>query len=193
MFWPFVLPFRITCCVLIVAVIALTAFASPKAWSRVKALLLYSVIGVIAFVPSCTGVMVAVDAFRFGDFNYGSYDDIQDARFQRYMPESATDIQMRKRPGGFDARYKLSPEAFDSYLDSLWLQYGELSSVARGGFSDEGKVVDTDTFNQRFGDPGWDCPADAIVYYGPSESDGGGAVYYVDSDSNLVFQHTGFW
>lgn len=78
-------------------------------------------------------------------------------------------------------------------LDDLWQQYGEYSAVERGGFSDEGKSVDPESFNMTFGDLGWDCPVDAIVYYSPREGDGGGATYYVDSGAELVFQRTGFW
>lgn len=39
----------------------------------------------------------------------------------------------------------------------------------------------------------WECPANAIVYYNPTEADGGGATYYFDADAQLVFQRTGFW
>ena len=193
MFWPVILPFQLTCGVLLVAVVVLTVFASPKTWSRVKTFCVYSAIGLVAFIPSCTGIMMAVDAVRFGDFEYASYGDITDFRSQRYLPENATDIQMRKHANGYFARYKLPPDDFNSYLDDLWQQYGEYSAVERGGFSDEGKSVDPESFNMTFGDLGWDCPVDAIVYYSPSEGDGGGATYYVDSGSELVFQRTGFW
>ncbi|QDS98680.1 hypothetical protein [Adhaeretor mobilis] len=193
MFWPLILPFQITCCVLLVAVVMLTAFASPKAWSRIKTFCLYSALALLAFVPSCTGIMIAVDAFRFGDFSYASYNDISDFRSQRYLPEAATDIQMRRHGNGYFARYKLSSDEFNSYLDNLWQKFGEYSAVERGGFSDEGESVDPESFAMTFGDLGWDCPPEAIVYYSPSEGDGGGATYYVDSNSGLVFQRTGFW
>ena len=193
MFWPIVLPFQITCCVLVIAVVVLTLFAPPKNWNRFKKFVLYSIAGLIAFIPSCAGIMTAVDAVRFGDFTYPTYSQISDFRSKRYMPESATDIQMRKHANGYLARYTLSPHEFDSYLNGLWETYGEHSAVDRGEFYDEGKTVDPESFNSTFDGLGWDCPLNAIVYYSPSESDGGGATYYVDSDSKLVFQRTGFW
>ena len=147
----------------------------------------------VAFIPSCTGIMMAIDAFRFGDFRYASYNDVPDVRSQRYLPESATDIQMRKHANGYFARYRLSSDAFNLYLDDIWQEYGEQSAVERGGFSDEGESVDPESFNMTFRDLGWDCPPNTIVYYSPREPDGGGATYYVDSSSNLVFQRTGFW
>ncbi len=73
------------------------------------------------------------------------------------------------------------------------MEFGEHSAVERGGFFDEGKPVNPETFNRTFADLGWDCPSDAIVYYSPSEADGGGATYYVDAVAGLVYQRTGFW
>lgn len=139
------------------------------------------------------GIMMAVDAVRFGDFSYDSYNDIPDFRSQRYLPENATEIEMRKHANGYYARYKLSTGDFKSYLDGLWKKYGEYAAVARGDFFEEGKSVDPESFRTTFGDLGWDCPSDAIVYYSPREGDGGGATYYVDSGSDLIFQRTGFW
>jgi len=193
MFWPIVLPFQITCAVLLVVVIVLTAVASPKKWSRIKTLSLYSGIALFAFIPSCIGIMMAVDSVRFGDFEYASYSDIPDFRSQRYLPEAATDITMRKHENGYWARYNISASDFTSYLDELWNKYGELSAVERGHFSDEGKSANPEKFDLTFGDLGWDCPLNAIVYYSPTESDGGGATYYVDIYAGLVFQRTGFW
>ncbi|MEP3479626.1 MAG: hypothetical protein ABJZ55_10295 [Fuerstiella sp.] len=193
MFWPVILPFQISCGVLLVAVVTLTALASPKSWSRGKTFLLYSAIAIIAFIPLFAGIMTAVDAVRFGDFTYGSYHDIPDFRSQRYLPEVAADITMRKHGNGYFARYKITAQDFESYLDNLWEKYGEFSAIERGGFGDEGEPVNPQEFNMAFGDLGWDCPSNTIVYYGPSEDDGGGATYYVAVEAGFVFQHTGFW
>ena len=193
MFWPVVLPFQITCCVLFIAVIVLAVYGSPESWSRTKAYLVYSVVALVAFVPSCSGIMMAVDAFRFGDFSYASYDDIRDFRSQRYLPELATDIQMRNYSSGYVARYKLSSDEFNLYLDKLWEKYGEDSALERGELFDEGEPVEPGLFYRTFDGLGWDCPANGIVHHSPTESDGGGAKYFVDSDSGLVYQRTGFW
>lgn len=196
MFWPLILPFQITCGVLLVGVALLTMFASPKSGNHFKSLCFYSLIGLVAFIPSCTGIMMAIDAVRFGDFKYASFHDIPDFRSQRYLPEAATEIQMRKHANGYFARYKLSSDEFISFLDELWQKYGEFSAADRGEHHKEGrsfKSVDPESFDRTFADLGWVRPTDAIVYYSPSEADGGGATYYVDADSGLVFQRTEFW
>lgn len=136
---------------------------------------------------------MAVDAVRFGDFHYSSYSDVPDFRSRRYLPEQATDIYMHKHANGYFARYKLPSDQFMSYLNGLWLEHGEDSAVDRGGFMDEGRVVDPKMFALRFGHIDWDCPVGSIVYYSPSEPDGGGATYYVDTTTDSVTQRTGFW
>lgn len=103
---------------------------------------------------------------------------------------------MRKHANGYFARYKLSAADFMIYLDNLWQKYGEFSAADRGDHHNEGRsinTIDPESFTRTFADLGWDRPTDAIVYYSPTESDGGGAIYYVDTDSGQVFQRTGFW
>lgn len=193
MFWPVVLPFQITCAVLFTAVILLTLFASPRTWGRDKTFFLFSALAFVAFVPACTGIMSLVDSVRFGDFQYSSYSDIPDWRSQRYLPELAIAIQMRKHANGYFARYKMPNAEFKAYLEDQWKKYGQHSAVERNGFMDEGKPVDAESFNMTFAELGWNCPPGAIVYYSPSEADGGGATYYVDAAAGLVYQRTGFW
>lgn len=195
MLWPLILPFQITTCVLVAVVGILTVSHIPMRWSRLKTFVITSSVAVFLFVPSCTGIMFVVDAIRFGHFHYERFGDIRDARFQRYLPESATDIQMRKRFGGngYAAHYQISADEFASYLDDLWEKYGDHSAVQRGGFIDDGETVSPEMFDMRFEGLGWECPSSAIAYRSPSESDGGGASYYFDAEAGLMYQHTGFW
>ncbi|WP_442511769.1 hypothetical protein SH528x_003487 [Novipirellula sp. SH528] len=137
--------------------------------------------------------MLIADSIRFGNFHYESFDEIPDFRSQRYLPDAATNIEMQKHANGYRARYDISANDFRSYLDELWTKYGEHSAVERGGFMDEERAASPELFDGTFGGLGWDCPANAIVYYSPSEGDGGGATYYFDADAGLMFQRTGFW
>ena len=193
MLWPLILPFQITCGLLSLSVIAFTILASPKNWKRIETFFLYSGIALLAFIPSCTCVQMAVDAVRFGDFSYASYDDIPDFRSQRYLPGNATDIRMRKHGNGCLARYKLPASDFEAYLDEQWKAFGKHSAHQRGDFHDEGKSFSPESFQNTFAGLGWDCPKNGIAYYSPSEGDGGGAKYYVDAANGVVFQRTGFW
>lgn len=193
MFWPVILPFQITCGVMLFFLLGYTAFPYPAKLARPKAFIIGLAFSLVAFIPSCTGIMMAVDTVRFGDFHYESYEDVPDFRSRRYLPENATDIHMHKHANGYYARYKLPEHDFGTFLDELWKKHGEYSAVERNGFLDEGQVVNCEMFDLRFGHIGWDCPKGSKVYYSPSEPDGGGATYYVDPDSISVTQRTGFW
>lgn len=193
MIWPHILPIQITCGLLSLSVIAFTALASPRKWKRREAFFLYSGIAILAFIPSCTCVQMAVDAVRFGDFSYASYDDIPDFRSQRFLPSNATEIRMRKHSNGYLACYKLPIRDFEAYIDDLWNTFVKHSAHQRSDFQDEGNPLNPESFKDTFGCLGWDCPTNAIVYDSPSEGDGGGATYYVDAANGVVFQRTGFW
>ncbi len=137
--------------------------------------------------------MIVADSIRFGHFHYASFDDIPDFRSRRYLPEAASNIEIHKHANGYRARYAISTSDFKTYLDGLWKQCGAHSAVERGGFMDEGQAVSLELFNHTFDGLNWTCPATAIVYYSPTEGDGGGATYYFDTDAGLMFQRTGFW
>ncbi|WP_236621257.1 hypothetical protein [Rhodopirellula sallentina] len=193
MLWPIVLPFQLTGVAFLLVVVLLTATRTPRKWSRIKTLLISSIAAIVLFIPSCTGVMLVTDSIRFGHFHYDSFEAIPDFRSQRYLPTAASNIEMHKHANGYRARYDISAADFEAYLDGLWTQYGEHSAVERGGFMDEGQTVSPELFNHTFDGLNWTCPATAIVYYSPSEGDGGGATYYYDADAGLMFQRTGFW
>ncbi|QDU45017.1 hypothetical protein Mal52_35050 [Symmachiella dynata] len=193
MLWPIILPIQITFGVLLVVVVVLTACASPKSWGRIKTCSWYSTFALLAFIPSCTGIMMVVDAVRFGDFRYASFDDIPDFRSQRYMPEAATDIQIRKHANGYLARYKISADDFAVYLDELWQEHGQHPPFEPSEFAKNGDPAYPEKFDLTFGELGWAFPENATVYKSPREADGGGATYYVDITAGLVFQRTGFW
>lgn len=193
MFWPVVLPFEIAFWTLATAVVVVTALAPSLKWRRGRTFLISSSLAVAAFVPSCTGIMFVVDGFRFGDFEYATFKDVNDFRAQRYLPSAASDISMRKHANGYRARYTITAAAFHAYLDNLWREYGERSVVARGKMSGEGSAASKEEQEAFFAELGWNPLENATVYYSPSEPDGGGASYYFDSDAGVVMQRTGYW
>lgn len=193
MLWPLILPAQLTFWLMLALVVTATVVSSWRGWKRSKAFYLTLSFAILAFVPSCVGVMWVVDSVRFGDFHYDGFADVPDFRSRRYLPESATNIQMRKHANGYRARYEISDSDFHNYLDNMWSEYGQYSSVPRDGMSGEGESVTPEAFNQIFKGLEWQCPVAAIQYYSTSEPDGGGATYFFDAEAGLAFQHTGFW
>ncbi len=193
MFWSLILPFQITCGVLALAVITLTVLAKPGFWNRLRALVGYLLLANVAFIPTCLIVGMIVDAFRFREFAYASFSDVPGERWQRYLPEAATSIRMQAGGNGYHARYTISEKDFHEYLDRLWKKYGQYSAFPRGSFHEEGERVPQAAFHGEFGRTGWSYSPDLILYYGPHEDDGGGARYYFDAKSGLMFQRMVIW
>jgi cell division protein FtsW (lipid II flippase) len=193
MFWPVVLPFEIAFWTLATVVVIVTALAPTLKWRRGKTFLISSSLAIAAFIPSCTAIMFVVDEIRFGDFEYATFDDVNDFRAERYLPTAATNIAMQKHANGYRARYSISSDDFHAYLDNLWHLYGEYSAVERGRMFGEGLPAHNEEQEAFFSDLGWPPLKNATVYYSPSEADGGGARYYFDSNAGVAMQRTGYW
>lgn len=193
MLWPLQLPFLITCLLMGLFVLAVAILSARLKWNPTTASFFAVFIAVLAFIPSCTGVMMVVDSVRFGAFEFASFDEINDFRAERYMPPNATKISMVKFPACYYAKYVLSKEALEAYLDELWREYGHRSASKRGAMYDEGKTAYREQMNLEFRDLNWELPNKSTVYYSPSESDGGGAKYYYDAQSGVVYQRTAYW
>lgn len=147
----------------------------------------------VTFIPSCTGIMYVLDGFRFGDFKYATFKDINDFRAQRYLPTAASDISMQKQANGYRARYSITAAEFHAYLDNLWHEYGEYSAVPRGKMMGEDTPASIEEQDAVFAELGWRPLENATVYHSPSEPDGGGATYYFDSNAGVAMQRTGYW
>lgn len=193
MLWPIVLPFKMTFWALAAIVILLTTAAPALKWRRAKTFWLSLLYAVVAFVPSCTGIMLVVDEFRFGTFEYATIQDIDDFRARRNLPPAAKDIVMHKQAIGYRARYSISASELQDYLDRLWEQYGEASVSKRDERFDRDPVIYQEIQAHLFSDLGWEPLENPAVFYSPTEADGGGATYYFDSNAGVVLQRTGYW
>lgn len=192
MLWPIVLPFQLTSLIMVVAVVTVTIFAAAKGWKPGLAFLLASTVAFIAFIPSCTGIMLFLDARRFGVFQYASYDDVRDFRVERYLPPAAKAITLEKTAMGHRAKYSITETELREYIDQFWNKFGHLSAVPRGD-STERDTARPDEFERWFKDLGWPSPKHAICFHSPTEADGGGAIYFFDPDSGTAFHRAGYW
>ncbi len=193
MFWPIILPLKITFCTLALAVFAVTLFAQSLKWKRGKAFLVSSLLAIVGFIPSCTGIQLVADAFRFGHFEYATFDDINDFRAERYLPNTASNITMYKYGNGYHAQYTISELDFHAYLDKLWEQYGDLSVVKRGAEPPDGTPASEKDLVSVSSGLELRPSKNAVKYISPREPDGGGATYYFDREVGVVFQRTGYW
>ena len=193
MLWPVIVPFKIAFWSLTALVAFAVVIAPLLKWKTSKTFLVSTLLALVAFVPSCTGIMYVVDGMRFGNFEYATFADVKDFRAERYLPRSAAKIKMQKHANGYRAQYLISDASFHAYLDSLWNEYGKYSVVKRGEMSGDGEPASREELEHVFSDLGWNPLENAIEYYSPTEADGGGATYYYDASDGVAYQRTGYW
>ena len=195
MLWPVVLPFYVTSLLLAAAVILATIAAPKVGWKRGRVFGWGAMLGIVAFVPSCTVVMKAANAVRLGVGHYENCDAIWDRRFKRWLPNEATDITLQTHMGGYCARFKIDEPSLDAWLDQCWSNGSEWAATAR----EEPKVdgnFEPAKFEQRFGRlGGLELPDDTkwVQYEGPRRPNWAGATTWFDEESGVAYQDVAFW
>ena len=149
-------------------------------------------LGVVGFIPSCSGIKKVIDAKRFGVFSCASFEDVNDFRVERYLPPDSKQIIIDKYPQGFRARFKISREQLDAYLDKLWDKYGEYSGVKRGGIHSMNRI-DLESHNLQFGDLGWPHLPDATEFYSPIAANGAGFSVWYSPAEGVAYERAGYW
>lgn len=193
MFWTLTTPVTVTVCGLIVCIVAATLLAPRFAVKRSKAFALSIVLGALAFIPSCMGINAAIAPFRFGVFQCDGYDDVNDWRVYRYLPQGATDITLEKpaHGNGFRAKFTMSQSELEAWIDKQWVLYGDQSEVSRaeanslwGGF---------DRFMEEFSGFAEPLPTDAVQYGGPYAPNGAGFTIWYSPEQGVGYQRAGYW
>ncbi len=192
MLWTLILPIQITACVMACAIVCMTLAAPLAKQRRLPTCLVACSLGLVAFVPSCAGVMKIVDARRFGLFTYETVADVRDFRVERCLPPTARNITLHKQAQGFRARYTISEAELESYLDDLWVRFGHSSMIHRGE-SLNGKDVPEECHRQVYGDLGWPHLPDAVAFSGPSAVNGAGFSVWFSPSEQTAYELAGYW
>ena len=116
MFWGIKLPFQITLILFIVIIITFIFVGKKRDWNLPKTLLRLNLALTILFIPSCTAINMVVDHFRFGVFQYASFNELNDYKSKRYTPIDATNIVVEKAYSGQIAKYNISKTDLLKYL-----------------------------------------------------------------------------
>ncbi|HYW81538.1 MAG TPA: hypothetical protein VE890_18280 [Thermoguttaceae bacterium] len=183
---------EITACI-IAGIIACATLAAPLVkWTRLPTFFAVTMLGALAFVPSCIGIMNAVDAHRFGVFTYATFDDIGDFRVQQCLPPAATNITIDKTAYGFRAKYTITGPQLDAYVGELWEKYRDESAAEREDPSSM-KAIDPESHKSSYGDLGWPLLQDAKEYRSPTARNGAGFSIWFSPSKGVAYQRTGYW
>ena len=135
--------------------------------------------------------------------------EISDPRIMRYLPVEATDIRLISDRNGHMAYYRISAEAFDTFLAQVWDRYRkehaakpkswvdyneEQITAARKGRTVgryEPKVRSTEiTFDKPIV---WEPLENATRHGGPRKRSAAGATYYFDREAGIACHDAGYW
>lgn len=192
MFWPLVLPVQLTFVIMLALIVISTVLAFALNWKPIRVLVGTTAFSIVAFVPSCSGIMSVLDARRFGIFHHATCGEVQDFRIHRYLPDSARSITLVKTSMGHRAKYFISESELRAYIERLWKKHGEQSAIPRKDLK-EGEIARLDEIQRQFGGLGWPPLPNAIRFHSPVEGDGGSAEYFYDASSGTAYHCAAYW
>jgi len=192
MFWPAVLPIKITFWLLLAFLVLALIYAGRSQRTTWKVSLLAIAVSLFAFIPLCIGVSMVLDQYRFGLFHHATFLDVKDFRIERYLPVESQNIDVFKYGSGYVARFEIDRADLVSYVDGMWEKWGDRSAISRAELS-EFSMVYSDRNSPQFAERGWSLDGQVDVFRSPVEGDGGGATYYHEVDTGVTLMTASYW
>ena len=194
MFWPAVLPFEITSWLSLAFLVLAVIYAMRSKRTTWKVICVATGLALIGFIPSCIGVGLVLDNFRFGHFHHETFADVDDFRIERYLPTESHNIDLFKNHSGngYRAKYEISHADLQAYIDAMWERWGEQSAISRSDL-DRPNTKYSELVLPEFAELEWSLNGEVEVFHSPVEGDGGGATYYHNANTGLTLQRAGYW
>ena len=135
--------------------------------------------------------------------------EISDPRILRYLPAEASDIHLISDRNGHMAHYRISPKAFDAFLEQVWKRYREERAAKPESWLDyseeeiaealkgasvgryEPQVRSTEIIFEEV--LTWEPLEKAWSYSGPRKRSAAGANYFYDREKGIAFHDAGYW
>ena len=190
MLWVYSLPAQITFFILMAAYVFTVLIARKYRKTRVMAFN-GCVVALLIFIPSCFGVKVILDPFRFGVFEYANHAAIRQYPVRSNLPESATAITVDQQWGLFCAKFTIEQEALDKWFEEQWKLRGATSRTPREVVATVTKS-DLDFYNDLVSGK-WSAPPTAVIFKGPRQSNFRGFVVLYDAPSKIAYQFMFYW
>ncbi len=125
------------------------------------------------------------------------------------MPAEASDIHLISDRNGHMAHYRISPKAFDAFLEQVWKRYREERAAKPESWLDyseeeiaealkgasvgryEPQVRSTEIIFEEV--LTWEPLEKAWSYSGPRKRSAAGANYFYDREKGIAFHDAGYW
>jgi hypothetical protein len=195
MFASIVLPFQITVSIFaILIVVALALLVAKKITSRTLSIIATTVI--VLFIPSCIGIQMVVDKFRYGKFQFESAAQMKDGYV--IPPSINTDITQYRYDGHEYLQFKCEFNELIRWVESEYVKYG--IGIPKNGFVE--KIINLDSeiynhngkkFDDMFKNTNWKCPAPVTIINGPRSSRGGGYIIWYSNIDQIAYLYLNSW
>lgn len=191
MFAPMILPVQLTCIIFLILAVLVASWPG-RAASRRRRIACFALLTPIAFIASCVGISVVVDAGRYGKFEYAKASQIRDSYI--HLPPAATDITVLKSDSRHYARFTVEPDRFREWLDDEWIRAREfMTPVNSKPDYDSAPEVGREQFEAYFRESEWDFLPDLHEYRGPTSARGGGFTAYYSRSRQIAYLWEGYW
>ena len=135
--------------------------------------------------------------------------EISDPRILRYLPVEASDIHLISDRNGHMAHYRISPKAFDAFLEQVWKRYREARAAKPESWLDyseeeiaealkgasvgryEPQVRSTEIIFEEV--LTWEPLEKAWSHSGPRKRSAAGANCFYDQEKGIAFHDAGYW
>lgn len=196
MFAPVVLPFQITAAIFGIAVIVIFMFLR-----RGKAIASALLGATLLFVPSCTGIMLVVDQFRYGRFEYATEAEVPDDGYIE-LPPTARDIVLYRDGVGHRARFTVTTDELRSWVEQMRSLRSDLNSSGNGNkspmqapeiFREEMHRQNSERFSNQFPDTGWTYEPGMVELRVMRSDRGGGYTVWHVPDKDVAYLRAYYW
>lgn len=180
MLWSLILPALVTLVALppVVLYLFLRRRRGGDVWRRMFWALLVTV---FAFVPTCSGIKLVVDKFRFREHVYEGHDVIGDYRVKRYLPPVSSELHVYKTGSGFYASYKAQESQLEDWMKEYSVRTGCQIIDSIGSFNSVGSIT------------GWRIPPDLQQLGGCLFENGAGFVIWFSPSQGEIYQFSPYW
>ena len=145
-------------------------------------------IAVCAFIPTCTGINLTVDAYSFGEHHYSSANDVGFQIVSANIPRESKNIELHLTKGAFAAKFQITETDLNEWFNNVWKEKGE-----RAAFEMKKTAVVVFQLPSHLASYGWNLPGEYIEYEGPIFKNGSGSQLFFDKQNNIAYQFYAFW
>ena len=186
MFEFLIIPGFITASILTALTITAVIMLSRRGWRLTAAVIVSTVVALVASIPLGGIVAIVVAAVRYGTFEYDSAAAICDYNID--IPPSATNITLNKTVSGHKARFTITERELTTWIGTV------IAKRANEPMVDY--VPDTLTpedFDSKFGQMGWEYPPDNYGLFSPISANGAGFLIWYSPVQQMAYMDAGYW